>query len=897
MSEPYISISSGPIYNHFGQNESETGLFAISGFKIPFLPEPLNLENFTNLLENDYIHHLEQQIRFIRMLYPQPDIIDGLPLLEKTSVELRFVSQESDTDIAFGRQIDLYILGRTAYSIKQDTPELRSDIKKEAILLHKHIEQTFPIEYSLQSLVEKDWGDVNPILLQKINAQNTVEIRKYVEQDIAFRLNWTHNTLAQLCKALTQIESTVVLSISLHPTSPLDDDEKYFLQEHSIESPLLNINKFIPEIGINSDYIKDITKKRLSNHAQTADYYLQSWHHPFLFRVQVVSDKRIPSGLLQVIGEEISPTIDKEEINLAQGAFQPYQVAYPETPSDLNDAIYNYQYICRKPWGDNNINLEKFLRLRYMVGAIEANSAFRIPLVSPYGLSGIETVPFNPFAVHKKIKPTTEKEIVKLGKDVHGTDFSIPISSLSRHALIIGATGSGKTTTCQKILIELWDKGIPFLVIEPVKAEYRRFLHRSEFTKNPEKSILFFTVGDLASPLKFNPFEIPPGVSVGVYISALKSCFTAAFPLEGPLPIILEKAIREVYKKFNWNLDDIANIGHEKSFPTLNDLCKNMEHVINGLGYDSEFKQNAEAALSLRLANLRDGLLGQSLFLERSNTWSWRELLERPVVIELDSVVDDDEKALLISFIFTIISFYKKFEYENRETTEFQGVTHLTLIEEAHRLFSNTSQQNSTEVVTSKVKAINVFTDMLSEMRALGEGILIADQIPTKLAIDIIKHPDLKIMHRITSNEDRQVLGSAMNFSDNHTKYITTLKRGWAASYIEGLYTPTLVNIDSPQYLSSQNISKKLLMEYMAFLNLFNIIKNKNNYAQLAVEYCIKLMDRINTLDRTDKIKQINQIQNILKNIMKHDSELESKCNELTTSLEKEMFDERNKKA
>ena len=48
----------------------------------------------------------------------------------------------------------------------------------------------------------------------------------------------------------------------------------------------------------------------------------------------------------------------------------------------------------------------------------------------------------------------------------------IPKSDLTKHALVVGSTGSGKSVTTLFLLRELHRTGLPFCVIEPVKTEY-----------------------------------------------------------------------------------------------------------------------------------------------------------------------------------------------------------------------------------------------------------------------------------------------------------------------------------------------------------------------------------------------------------------------------------------
>jgi hypothetical protein len=84
---------------------------------------------------------------------------------------------------------------------------------------------------------------------------------------------------------------------------------------------------------------------------------------------------------------------------------------------------------------------------------------------------------------------------------------------------------------------------------------------------------------------------------------------------------------------------------------------------------------------------------------------------------------------------------------------------------------------------------------MLSEIRAYGEGVLIAEQIPVKLAPDAIKNTNLKILHRVVAEDDRQVVGATMNLTDEQLRAVTTFARGNAAVYAEGNDHPFLVEV------------------------------------------------------------------------------------------------------
>lgn len=799
-------------------SKDKKSLFAILGFEIPFLPDLISSDGFSLSFEQEHSHLLNQQIRFLRMFYPPSETdlvvndIFGLPPEDTAALELRFVARNAESE----RKVEIFVLGRVNCAGSQDntqkepTDDIRNHTIKYADDLRQHIQQTFPLEYTLRPLLAEEWNHANPINLDNLtDPKCTAEICRYVEsnngeEDFAYPFLWSKNTFSQLCKLLKENSTTIVLSISIQPDAPLSDKEKDKLRRLSIDTAPTDIE------GLNNDFTKQRFKSLRGAKASAANYYLRTLQKPLLLRIQVVSDTPIPEGLLQAIGEEISSTRDNGLDESFFGIWQPFQYCYPNQGT-LEMALNNFKYVKRDIWNTENKN-----RLRYLVGATEANAAFRIPLVTPYGIPGLEIVPFNPFLSQRQsARNSADEDMIKLGSDIHGTDFNVSVSSLSRHALIVGSTGSGKTITCQTILAQLLERGDPpFLVIEPVKTEYRRIISSNE----KGNSVLLFTLGDIVSPFQFNPFEIPVGVSLGSYISALKSCFIAAFPMNAYLSVILERIIRAAYKAEGWNDQNARVTGKEKSkFPTLNKLCDEISTFVKASGYSGQIKQDIEAALEQRFFNLRDSILGKILSPtpEVPLIWDWETLFSNPVIFELEKIVDDDEKSLLMALIFTTLSFHRKTDFQKNGESRKSKVKHITLIEEAHRLFSNSGLSKGDETVSTRAKNISIFTDMLAEMRALGEGILIAEQIPTKLASDIIKHPEMKIMHRITADEDRQILGSAMNFTENHRKYITTLKQGFAAVYVEGLYAPALVHIESAESKDKKNKSKSEILDFI----------------------------------------------------------------------------------
>ncbi len=63
--------------------------------------------------------------------------------------------------------------------------------------------------------------------------------------------------------------------------------------------------------------------------------------------------------------------------------------------------------------------------------------------------------------------------------------LTLPLDSLNRHVFVSGATGSGKSQTVRALLEAATAAGIPWLVVEPAKAEYRLMAARLAGTGGP----------------------------------------------------------------------------------------------------------------------------------------------------------------------------------------------------------------------------------------------------------------------------------------------------------------------------------------------------------------------------------------------------------------------------
>lgn len=468
--------------------------------------------------------------------------------------------------------------------------------------------------------------------------------------------------------------------------------------------------------------------------------------------------------ITQIIDTEINGKSAKE---LTLGQFNSPII----TVHGNSGAIFNH------PLGPN------FNELKTVLTTKELSYLINFPLRPVPGISVVASSP--DFSLNsqslKGIENATSFGKVLYGGGETSIEYKLPINALSRHALLCGINGSGKTNTVQSILNGI--ENTPFLVIEPAKTEYVDWAIEYN-KKNPNNPIDIYIPGCkkyrngfTPKTLKINPFEpiwleANQEPNILTHIDRLKSIFAAAFPMYDVLPILMEDLIYTLYQ--NKSTDWIMNepVFGKTLPPTLNSMKLNISPVIKSMKYEERIERNMEACLNTRVNSLMRGWKGEVLNNIKSTPWG--ELFDKPVVINLSHVGDDSDKAFFMSLILQFLYEYKtalseigKIDFNNNVCS------HLTIIEEAHRVMSKCENEE-----LPQYKSAMVFSNMLSEIRAYGEGLFLVDQVPTRLIPDAIKNTNLKICHRLVAEDDCKAMGESMNLSDEQRKIIARLLVG-----------------------------------------------------------------------------------------------------------------------
>jgi hypothetical protein len=375
------------------------------------------------------------------------------------------------------------------------------------------------------------------------------------------------------------------------------------------------------------------------------------------------------------------------------------------------------------------------------------------------------------------------------GRDT-GVDYCVSTRALTRHVLVAGVTGSGKTNTVMSLLTAADEAGVPFLVIEPAKAEYRALIGHPSLGAR----VRVLTAGEAGvSPLLLNPFEVPAGTTVAEHLDLVRAAFTVAFGMWSPLPQILERCLHEIYADRGWDLrtNDNVRLGPgddpADAYPTLADLVAKAVEIIPTLGYEERVAGDMRAALVTRLESLRGG--GKGAMLDVTRSMPDAELFGRPTVVELEAIGDDGDKAFVAGLLLIRLAEYRRTQGQQGD------LVHLLVVEEAHRLLSETATPSSDEVANPRGQAVETFSNLLSEVRAYGQGVVIADQVPVRLAPGVVKNTDLKIVHRLVAADDRAAMGAAIVADQPQERALATLGVGEAAVFSSGDDAPMRIRV------------------------------------------------------------------------------------------------------
>ena len=565
------------------------------------------------------------------------------------------------------------------------------------------------------------------------------------------------------------------ISFSIIPTK-LYENEVAILVQHCSE--LEGLSK---GISVNGQLVKDSCAQEPF---EVLSYYKDNRDAPMFL-----------SNILTFGTKEDCAVLSNKIISLLQGGdsnIGGFEASYVDISKSIGSIInefpnYIWNVSALLMYKYRNMKIRKYIplsnylyRLPLMMTIEELISFFRLPVYDG-NMSGVEGTRY------KKQREQLKEEVVsdsniKFGQLISSDMKKVTIGCderiLSKHVLIVGMPGTGKTTFSINLMLQFAERNIPFLIVEPTKTEYRALIEQLP-------DIQIFTPGNVSvSPFIINPFIPLKGITVEQYKPVLVSAFMAAFSMPSPLDLLFQNAIQQCYTKYGWK-DYSTSDDSDVTIFGLHEFILVFKKLLQTSNYSKDVKSNLETAGVMRLMNLID--MNSNIY-DSINTIPIEDLILRPTIIELNSIENMEQKALIMALLLVDVCAYTKINSLSIGTR----LKNVLMIDEAHVLLSPEGRGDNSDISAGS-STVSSLQRMLKEIRAYGTGVIIADQSPSKVTHDIIAATDTKIMFRLVEASERRLIANSTNMDAEMEETLSCLQVGEAYVYSTAFNKPQLV--------------------------------------------------------------------------------------------------------
>ena len=483
-----------------------------------------------------------------------------------------------------------------------------------------------------------------------------------------------------------------------------------------------------------------------------------------------------------------------------------------------------------------------------IVSGLELPLHLGLPTRSVYGLPVMEHAEFGRNVTEKRVFSVCDGRKINIGKIYHmgqvekKSEVKLNVAGLTAHTFITGSTGAGKSNTIYKMLEQLNEQDVKFLVVEPAKGEYKditAFGGKSDVTvygTNPKVKE--------TEMLQINPFSFPKEVHVLEHLDRLVEIFNVCWPMYAAMPAILKDAIERAYEKAGWDMEMSENKYDDNLFPTFKDVYEQIREVLEESEYSADNKGDYTGALVTRLRSLTTGING---LIFNADEISMEELFDTNVIVDLSRIGSTETKSLIMGLLVLKLQEYRMGAFEAN-----QHLKHVTVLEEAHNLLKRTSSEQSSESGDLLGKSVEMLANSIAEMRTYGEGFIIADQSPGLLDMSVIRNTNTKIILRLPDYEDRELVGRAAGLNDEQIVELAKLDNGVAAIMQSDWLEPVLCQVDKyereydwMEEYEQSNEANDSLKKISVEKELLNCIMNNELYRKNDRVDIKKLKDKV----------------------------------------------------
>lgn len=297
-------------------------------------------------------------------------------------------------------------------------------------------------------------------------------------------------------------------------------------------------------------------------------------------------------------------------------------------------------------------------------------------------------------------------------------------SQTNPHILIVGSSGTGKSSLAKYLVRELLDSyGIPCLIIDS-HNEY------VDLIRSIRGEVVY------ADEISVNPLDLD-GVSPRERIVQVADTLQRIFRLGSLQRVTLEEVLEEAYSRYGIE-SDLPETWSNK-VPTFTTLLQVIEDRIENSRNSSERSRYESLKPYIRL-------LASSVFLE--TTIPFKRILKKPCTIALARVPGDQVKAIITEALLRKIAHHM---YLKGFTKLDLGIERYIVIDEAHR------------IVKRGTSSPSLIGRLIMESRKYGIGFIIITQQPLDLDEAIIANTAVKISFNISEPKNLDYIAKCIS--------------------------------------------------------------------------------------------------------------------------------------